>query len=313
VGRHRSPPARLVAIAAGLRRWRPDVVQSAHFYTNLYAAAGARVCGARSLGAVRNTVASEAAGSRGWGPALLRCGTALVVNSEAARLEAVQLGRRDGEVRLLPNVIDLHAFDRAAARVPRQQSPTGALRVAIVGTVGRGKRMDRFVAAVALARAQGAAVSGVVVGDGPELAALRRDAAALPDGAIEFLGRRDDVPAVLRGVDALALTSSWEGFPNVLLEGMAGGLPVVTSDVGDAGRVVEHGVTGFVTPVGDVEAVAHWLALLAGDPARRRELGCEGRRRVERLYAVDGLADRLLALYAAVGVPARRTAAGPER
>lgn len=173
--------------------------------------------------------------------------------------------------------------------------------------------MDRFVAAVARARARGAAVVGVVVGDGPELAALRTAAAALPDGAIAFLGRRDDVPAILRGVDALALTSSWEGFPNVLLEGMAGGLPVVTSDVGDAGRVVEHGVTGYVTPVGDVNAMARSMVRLAGDPALRLELGCRGRARVERLYAVDGLADRLLALYAAIGARAHPAAAEGER
>lgn len=121
------------------------------------------------------------------------------------------------------------------------------------------------------------------------------------------------MPTLLRGADALALTSSSEGFPNVLLEGMASGLPVVTSDVGDAGRVVDHGVTGYVTPAGDVDAMAGWLVRLAGDPALRRELGRRGRERVERHYAVDGLADRLLALYAAVGASPRRAAAAMSR
>ena len=76
---------------------------------------------------------------------------------------------------------------------------------------------------------------GIIIGDGPELANLQAFAQqrGLSEENLLFLGRRDDVPAILRRAQIFMLTSDHEGFPNVLLEAMAARLPVITTPAGD--------------------------------------------------------------------------------
>jgi glycosyltransferase involved in cell wall biosynthesis len=128
----------------------------------------------------------------------------------------------------------------------------------------------------------------------------------LPDGVL-FLGQREDVPAVLSRVDLLVLTSAYEGFPNVLLEAMAARLPVITVPAGDAGIVVQDGLTGYVVNPEDPEGaggevaitrgIADRLVCLAQSASLRRQLGDAGRRRVEQLYSFEILPSRLFSLY----------------
>jgi glycosyltransferase involved in cell wall biosynthesis len=83
----------------------------------------------------------------------------------------------------------------------------------------------------------------------------------------------------------------------VLLEGMAAGLPVVTTPAGDSAIVVQDHDTGFVVPFGDSGAVADRLLRLASEPALGDRLGAAGRRRAELCYNLKGAAGRLLAVY----------------
>ena len=301
IGRVTAPPLRALALAAALRRFQPDIVQSAHFYTNLYVAIAAPMVGAIGVGAARNDVVHEVRYNGRWGRWLLRAPSTLVVNSYAARDNAVSLGRPREAVHVLPNVIDLHAFDAAAASTPR--GTNDPLVVAGVGTFVAQKRFDVFLRVIAAARAGGAPVRGVLAGDGPERAALQSLAASLGLGreAISFLGRRNDIPALLRTADIFMLTSDHEGFPNVVLEAMAASIPVLCTATGDARAIVDHGVTGYVTALDDVQGLTGYLVTLSRSAAERRRLGEAGRRRVETQYAFDSLAGRLAAIHDAVG------------
>ena len=118
----------------------------------------------------------------------------------------------------------------------------------------------------------------------------------IPDDLI-FLGRRDDIPAILRQVQMFALTSDHEGFANVLLEAMAARLPVIATPAGDSGRLVQDGVTGYVLPHDDIAGMAERMRVLAQSEGLRIQMGQEGRRLVEHHYATDGLAAKLLAIY----------------
>src|SRR4030095_7260422 len=73
---------------------------------------------------------------------------------------------------------------------------------------------------------------------------------------LRFLGLRHDVPAILAGADVLALTSLWEGLPNVVIEAMATGAVAVATDVGGCSELITSGETGFLLPTGDPDAVA---------------------------------------------------------
>src|SRR5258706_15129835 len=136
-----------------------------------------------------------------------------------------------------------------------------------------------------MARQEVLDLKGILIGDGPErprLEALANKLGLLPDGLL-FLGRRNDVPALLAQASMLVLSSDHEGFPNVLLEAMAARLPVITTPAGDAGLVVQEGITGYVLPFDDIDAMAERMVRLAKSPDLRHTLGEAGRRRVEHL------------------------------
>jgi len=200
---------------------------------------------------------------------------------------------------IVPNVIDLVDFDAQALAVRpiirRSESPV----LVTACTLANRKRVDRFLAALSLARRSMPQLRGIIIGDGPErsnLEALAGECGLLPDG-VQFLGRSQAVPAILRQADIFLLTSQHEGFPNVLLEAMAARLPVVTTPAGDAGRVVEHDATGYVVSFDDIDGMARRLLQLATSPPLRRQLGDAGRARVERSYSYTGLASCLLETY----------------
>jgi glycosyltransferase involved in cell wall biosynthesis len=302
VGRVRHPVLRLAALVLALRRFRPHVVQSAHFFCNLYVGLAARLNRSLAIGAARGDVLDEVAATGRWARWLLRVPSALIVNAQVAKLNATTLGIDPERVHVLPNVIDLQAFAECAATGVRDVTAPETLVAISVANLIPSKRMDRFLAALALVRRQGVALQGIVVGDGPERGALELMAQNLglsPSG-VTFLGGRGDVPALLCRAHMLVHTSDHEGFPNVILEAMAARLPVVTTPAGDAELLVKHEVTGYVVPFSDSETLAARLMDLARSPALRGQLGAAGFEQVTRCFDYAQLPHRLLATYRAI-------------
>lgn len=301
-GRFSSPVSRLSSLLFLLERFRPHILQSAHFFTNLYAVTSAPFLRSVVIGAIRNDTVLDVKENGGWGKWLLRTPSALLVNSFTAKNNAEAMGVWPARLHVLPNVIDLDDFDRQAP-----PSPDGIVHaigpVAIaVGRLAPEKRLDRFLTALAGARHEVRTLTGLIVGDGPErlaLESLARELGLLPGGVI-FLHHRNNVPALLRQADMLVLCSDHEGFPNVLLEGMAAGLPTITTPAGDAEIVVRHDVTGMVVPFDDTEVLIASLIRLSRSPPLRAAMGKAGRRRVEEQYSYDRLADDLLSIYQAI-------------
>jgi glycosyltransferase involved in cell wall biosynthesis len=98
-------------------------------------------------------------------------------------------------------------------------------------------------------------------------------------------------------MDLVALPSSWEGMPNVILEAMACGKPAVTTNVGGCAELVVEGETGFLVPPGDEAALAERLLRLLRDPALRRRLGAAARERVQREFSIAAMVERNELLY----------------
>ncbi len=139
-----------------------------------------------------------------------------------------------------------------------------------------------------------------IIGDGPERARLEAESAALGLGAqVLFLGARDDVPALMRALDVAVLSSRpvVETFPVTLLEAMASGVPVVSTEVGSIAALVPEGEVGFLVPSGDAEALAERIGQLLGDPELRSTLGSAGRARVERHYTVGAMVSAYAKLF----------------
>ena len=129
-----------------------------------------------------------------------------------------------------------------------------------------------------------------------------------------FIGRCTDVGTVLSISDVCVLSSSSEGFSNSILEYMAAGRPVVSTDVGGAREAIVHGETGYLVPPGDHEALAGHISSLLLSPEQARAMGERGRRRVsekfsslKQLQNVESLYNELLKLsnpgWVSAGVP----------
>jgi glycosyltransferase involved in cell wall biosynthesis len=300
-GRFSNPVVRMAGLTAALRTFRPHIVHSSHFFANSYALGAAWAYRSISVGSIRSDGLYELGNNRLFGPILLRAPSALISNSYFAPENLSRAGFTAARISVLPNVIDLAVFDTLTAGVPPRRNDDGDVVAIAVTRLYPKKRIDLFLKALAAARRQIPRVRGVVVGDGAEmtyLVSMAESCGLLPNGVV-FTGHRNDVPALLKQADMLVLPSDHEGFPNVILEAMAAGLPIVTTPAGDAGKIVQDGVTGYVVPFNDAEQLADRIIKLAKSKEQRDRLGGAGRRCVEERYGVGGLDDRLLSIYRA--------------
>ncbi len=120
----------------------------------------------------------------------------------------------------------------------------------------------------------------VLVGDGPEYSRTRELVESLGlESVVHYVGVVDDVAPVLKAADVLLLPSETESFGLVALEAMASGVPVVASDVGGLPEVVVHGKTGFLAPVGDVDAMAGYCVRLLEDAATLKRFARAAKKR----------------------------------
>ncbi len=223
----------------------------------------------------------------------------VIAVSEAVR-RCVLAGARVPSHRVItiPNGIDVTRLEGQATSSTGLRRPLGIPDgVHVVGTVGslapvKGHRY--MLAALALLRARGWQVHGVIVGrDRGELAALRRLASRLQIGNhVTFAGERADAVGVMGTFDVFVLPSVGEGMPVTLLEAMALGRPVVASGVGGVPEVLRHGREGLVVPPGNAGALADGVEALLRDPAMASRLGKKARERVLAEYTVDRMVGR---------------------
>jgi colanic acid/amylovoran biosynthesis glycosyltransferase len=147
---------------------------------------------------------------------------------------------------------------------------------------------------------RGIDASATIVGDGPRRAHLEGLAGELGLGArVLFTGAvgQHEIPRYYAEADAFCSSSFAEGLPVVLMEAMATSLPVVATRIAGIPELVEDGVNGLLVPPARPDALADALASLAASPARRREMGQNGRDKVVAEFAVDDAAAALRPLF----------------
>lgn len=297
VGQAQSRLTRLASITREVKAFRPDILQSQHFYTNLYAVGAARLLKIREIGALRCDGSSEVAGhGRALGTLSLRWPRVIAANSQAAIDYAVQAGRPKTSLFFLPNAIDATQF---FARNGNAQPSSGVVRLLAAGRLEEQKRLDRLIRLLAQLRRQSPVPFRVVIaGDGPLRSQLERQAAeaGLSD-LVEFRGLVREMKTAYHEADIFLLTSDFEGTPNVVLEAMASGLPVLATNVGGVPDVVEHGVTGFLAAPQAETELTSLLQQLTEQPQLRARLGNAARARIEQQHALHRLPRMLTDLY----------------
>jgi len=104
---------------------------------------------------------------------------------------------------------------------------------------------------------------------------------------VRLLGQRSDVPRILATSDIFVLSSRWEGLPYTIIEAMMAGLPVMATRVGGVPELVEDGVTGFLIPPKDPDALAKALQKLLNDPELRKRMGQASREKALKEFTLD--------------------------
>ncbi len=145
-----------------------------------------------------------------------------------------------------------------------------------------------------------------IVGEGSLDKTLQRQARTLGiAGAVRFLGYRHDVAALMAASDLIVLPSRHESFGIVLIEAMSLGKPIIASAVGGISEVIRDGIEGILVPPGrPAELSCRALRLLA-DPVQAAVLGEAGQRRVQAMFAIKPMVERVAALYRQMVAPNR--------
>jgi L-malate glycosyltransferase len=247
--------------------------------------------------------------------------TTVIANSRytADAVRAVAPGAR---LEVLYNPVDLSRFDpsridRARARAALGGAGERGVLLGVVGQLSPWKGQDTAIEALALLCEQGVDAHLLLVGSAKFVARATRfdnkrylahlhdlaQAAGVGD-RVSWLGEREDVPELMRALDALLLPSWEEPFGRALIEAMALGVPVLATDVGGPREIVEDGREGYLLPPRNPGAWAQAVRRVVERPDRGLELGMAGRSRVERQFTVQRHVADTLGVY-------QRAVAGP--
>lgn len=293
-----SGAGKLVEFRRWVRELKPEVVHSYSFYTNFAATWATFGSKAIPIGSIRsNFIIERRRAGRFLGKLSSRWPRAQICNSRGAQKAVLNCARsfKPELLHVVQNGVDIDQF-KVNPTLPSDPS------LLAVGRLHPIKRWDRLLKVIASVAARGLRFFVRHAGDGPLSGELQAQAKHLGvDRLIEFLGPRRDIAALLADSTLLIHTADNEGCPNVVMEAMACGRAVVSTDAGDVPYLVEDGKTGFVVRRGDDATLADRTATLITDRALCRSMGKAGRTRAEQEFGLNRLVSETLGAYKEAG------------
>jgi colanic acid/amylovoran biosynthesis glycosyltransferase len=187
-------------------------------------------------------------------------------------------------------------IDPAKFKMRTEKRASGPIRVICVGRLETIKGLPYLIEACARLKSQNVDFLCQLVGDGELQSRIQKDIQRLGlERNVELLGfqTHDKVVDLLNQADVLVLPSLSEGIPVAVMEGMASSLPVVATAVTGVPELVQEGVTGFLVPSRDSQALSHAIAALARSPELRLSMGKAGREKVVREFNLQNSAAEL--------------------
>lgn len=292
----------VVRLAHRLRQLRPDLVHGNSLKACLYGSVAARLAGVPFVWHARDHV--DVSYLPGQAVFLVRAAArhlpAVVIANSRSTLETLRLADRTGTAVVQSVVHDLvPPHNLVAVGVAEANRP---VMLAVIGRLSPWKGQHVFLRAFASAfsgtpvraRLVGTALFGEYAYEA-ELQALVVELGIAHQ--VEFRGHRQDVAAELSEVDVLVhCSTSPEPFGQVVLEGMAAGVPVLAADAGGPAEVIRHAVDGWLVTPDDVDALARAMRHLVDDPVLRAQLASAGLSSVKS-FAPDRIGRQVVNVY----------------
>jgi glycosyltransferase involved in cell wall biosynthesis len=307
----RRPLGSFLSLCRHLRAARPDIVHTWMYHADLAGGLAARLCGIRRvIWGVRQTLTSSTVTRTSQRMLYRLCAVlsgsipqVIVCCAHAARQSHVAFGYAPEKMQVIQNGFDTDTLSRSRhdRDALRHSFGIDAAEV-VVGHVARyspEKDHLTFLGAARRALDRQPGMRFMMLGrgiDSGNLEIVERIRSLGIEHAVLLLGERDDVPHCLCAMDIFCLSSRFEGFPNVLGEAMAMGVPSVTTDAGDARAIA--GSAASVVACGDTLALSDALVELATLSAdKRTAIGAHARERITSDFSLASMRSRFDKLY----------------
>ncbi|MCL5105167.1 MAG: glycosyltransferase [Armatimonadetes bacterium] len=283
--------------------YRPDIVHSHMWDANLPAALAGFTLRLPVVLTVHSTVYELESLKRRIAYALLsRWVPSLIAVSDSVASELIRSGAVADKVRRIHNGTDVSRFARRGGDSLRLELgiPSDAPVAGMIANLRPAKDHALLIEAAAQVIRRIPDAHFIITGDGcgTDCATLTEHCSRLGVGErVHLAGFRDDIPAALGALDVFVLATKIEGLPVSVIEAMAAGLPVVASHVGGVHELVEEGVTGYLVPAGNRDALADCVTELLSDSDLRARFGEAGCRRAGALFSLEAMAAAHRELY----------------
>jgi len=203
---------------------------------------------------------------------------------------------------VIPTGIDTSHFSVLISRQRSEKAEDRSEKVTVtyVGRLESVKGVDDFLAAVLPLKSEYPKLTIQVVGWYPSASSGQANHPLVKqyERQVVFTGLRDDIPEILSGTDIFVLPSYSEGLSNALMEAMSSGCACIASEVGGNRFLLQNGVSGFLFPPGDIQALRSHVRRLVEDPVKRVQLGVAARKRISEAFSWDVVGTQWQELFA---------------
>jgi glycosyltransferase involved in cell wall biosynthesis len=289
-----------------LSRLKPAILHSNLKLNNLFGATAAKFAGISHIIVGYRNLIDETEKHPiliWWEKIVNNFADVIIVNSEAVKQAILQrLNPDPAKIKVLYNGVDIARF---RTKKPSQLIigdlclPVKELIITIIANLIPYKGHEDFIKAVSLVHKVNPSIKCLLVGRDDGFGIYLRGLVQKSglQNVVVFAGALDNIPEILAFSDIQVSASHQEGFSNVILEGMAAGVPLVVTDVGGNVEAVAEGETGLIVPPKDLQALAGAILKLLKDKDLRRRMGHAGQLRVEKIFSVDRMVSETETLY----------------